>query len=171
MRPILVLLAAATLGCGGNSTTPTGPSTPSTPTPTNFAGVYSLVLEASVSCGSSLNGESAQRVYTATVTQNGSNVAVNLSAATGGTSQEYSTGNFGAQATSGSVSGTHLMLVVYIAELIKNSIFNIQETTGTVDLTFYNATNFAGKLNGVMSNSARGRSCNAADHSIDFRKK
>jgi hypothetical protein len=164
-----LLVAAA---CGGSSGTPSSPSSPTTPISNTFAGTYALTIQAPSRCLSAIGSEASKRVYTAAVTQTSGNVSVTLSAGTGGTTQEYSTGSFAGQIVSGQTSGDTLTLNIYIAEMIKGSQFKIEEINGTAfNLKFSNSTTFGGLMNGVISGTTLSGVCGGSDIGVEFRRK
>lgn len=175
MRRLAFLPVVIALGCGGNSLAPTSPAAPTTPSqPANLAGTYTLVLEASTACpgGSSFPSRVRQRVYTATITQTGTQLAVNLTRGPG-TGPEISLGDFPAGNTSsGTVSGNSVSFVFAFGENITGAGFTNSEI-----ITVYGVSGevpvatLAGQWNGYIAYIATNTTCNAANHSFSFRRR
>lgn len=163
---ILVLCQA----CGGDSSPSPSAPTPQPTPPANVAGTYTLVLEASEIC-TGLPSRVRQRVYTATVTQSGAQLAVNLTRAPD-TGPEMSLGDISSNLTSGTVSGNSVSFTFAFTENItgagfaNSEIITVYGVSGEVPVA-----TLAGQWNGYISYLATDRTCNAANHGFSFRRR
>jgi hypothetical protein len=173
---MVIAAVMAMQACGGSSSSPSAPTpTPSpNPAPTapaNVAGTYTLVLEASMACPGGVNFPSRvrQRVYTATVTQSGAQLAVNLSRATC-TGRECSIGSFLSNVSSGMVSATAASFVFAFTERLTDDLFandtiTVYGTTADVPIA-----SLAGSWNGFITYIPTNTTCTAANHGFSFRR-
>lgn len=173
MKDLALLLLLAVIGCGGDSKTPSTPTAPTSSTPANIAGTYTLVLEASTACpgGSNFPSRVRQRVYTATVTQSGTQLAVNLTRAPD-TGPEMSLGDVSSNLTSGVVSGNSISFTFAFTENItgagfaNSEIITVYGVSGEVPVA-----TLAGQWNGYIAYIATNTTCNAANHGFSFRRR
>lgn len=179
MRQQLVVIVIAVVFCqacgGGASSSPSAPSPSAAPQPTapaNVAGTYILVLEASTACpgGSNFPSRVRQRVYTATITQSGVQLAVNLTRAPD-TGPEMSLGDISSNLTSGVVSGNSVSFTFAFTEnitgvgLTNTEIITVYGTSREVPVS-----TLAGQWNGYIAYIATNTTCNAANHGFSFRR-
>jgi len=163
-RMILVAIAAGVLAlpaCGGGGSS-TNPTPVPTPTPdANLAGNYTLTLTASSVC-TTLAQDAKVTTYSASITQTGTSVAVNV------------VGNVGnvTNTTVGTVSGNNVSLTVSISELRVQSFYGYA-MAGTGSGTVAGG-NISGTVNGIVEFAGRdfaAVTCNATDHKFAFTKK
>lgn len=159
----LVLVTVAACG-GGGSPSPSAPSAPQAPAqPANIAGTYTLTIQASAVC-TTLSSRVRTLTYTATVTQSGQSVGVNLVPAVGSMFSNVSGGLVTGNNVSFQWGFTHVGLSGRsFTDLDQLLVYGM---TATIP-----ATSLSGSWDGTYNYLLTNENCNAANHTFNFQRR